>query len=534
MTKGFLAYFICVLLLLELSSSFAWTQEHFPDNIVWGPSERTSSLASYIIPKDGSNFYTVKASKRRLISSTLFINEYKNLKKVRSGKIQTKVNKSFANFEGARYISGSIYIFLSDRGKDENFLYMQRYSEDLVPIGNAVLLGQYQLDRKRYKGDFQIILSKDKSHFAAIWTIPGKKEEKDGYGYKVFTKGMEEVNSGNYTLPFEGEMTSVKRTHLSNSGDYFLAVFEYEEGEKKLLKTAINHKAIHLYHVATDDFREYTIQLNDLRLDQVVLNSNDSGVFVMTGLYGDERSSNNKGLLYFALDYEKNEIIDQDFKPFDVSFITEGWSDSQIEKAEGRQENGKGAPELYNYYMRNIEILPNGEYVGTMEQYYLIESSVSDPRTGSMQTTYTYHYNNIICFKLSVNGEFEWIRKIKKSQVSKDDGGYYSSFLQILDDGKLFLMFNDTWKNYDEEGDYAGTANNSSKKKKRNVVALITVDLDAGDIKRQPYFSRKEMDAVIVPKRSVVDVNNGDVLIFAVGSNRERFGWVKSNLESPD
>ena len=115
--------------------------------------------------------------------------------------------------------------------------------------------------------------------------------------------------------------------------------------------------------------------------------------------------------------------------------------------------------ELYNYKIRDIFTLNDGSLVGSIEQYYIFERSSYDSRTGLTSTIYYYYYDDIIAFKIGHDKSFDWQKKINKSQVSTNDGGPFSSYSSFTDGSKLYFIFNDNLKNYNDEGKFLQSNN---------------------------------------------------------------------------
>ena len=341
-----------------------------------------------------------------------------------------------------------------------------------------------------------------------------------------------EVSDGDYKLPFVGKLSMINQHYLSNTGDYFINVIEYEEPtEKKLFKSYLNYKAMHIFHITPDDLVDFTINLEGKRVEAVTMNSDNDKLFTLTGIYGDQGKAGVTGLFFLRANFDKQEIIDEGFEKFGKDFITQDWSDRQKEKAEKREKKGKGEPQLYNYQMRQTEVLKDGSIIGSMEQYYIVVNSYTDPKTGMTRTTYTYYYNDIVAFKVGVDGGFEWLKKINKYQVSTNDGGPYSSYARFIDNGKLCFIFNDHVKNYDLSGKFIVGEKTypANFGKKKNVVAIVEIDLENGDINRNTFFDRNEINALAVPKLFKIDYSTNEMLLYAVYGKKERFGILKFN-----
>ena len=518
---------------LLLSSLFISFSSLAQDYVVkWGALEKRTGQLISVLPKGGSDFYTLRWAGGALLGSYK-ISEHSNLTVTATGKLVMKVEEGIGNFEGARNVGGKLIVFISDKKEGKNNLFIQEYSKDLLPQGSVKALASFDLEKNKSRGFFDVINSRNNDFFGVIWEIPGKKEEKDKYGFKIFDNDMKEISEGDYKMPFEGNLSSIHQHYLSNTGDYFISVIEYSEGDKKLFRKYLNYKAMHIFHVNPDGIEEFTLSLEGKRVEALTMNSDNERIMTLTGIYGDQGKAGVSGLFYMRADFDKQEVIDEGFEKFGKDFITQDWSDRDKEKAEKRENKGKGEPQLYDYVMRQAEVLKDGSIVGSIEQYYVVVNTYTDPRTGSTRTTYTYYYNDIIAFKVNTDGEFDWLKRISKSQISTNDGGPYSSYARFVDNGKICFIFNDNVRNYDESGKFIGKENGdvyaANYGKKKNVVAIVELDIDEGELTRKTFFDRQEISALAVPKQFYIDYNTNEMLVYAVYGKKEKFGILKFN-----
>lgn len=498
-------------------------------NIKWGNLAKRSGRLQSILPIDGSDFYTLRWAGGGLTGSYR-LSRHDNLTLTATGKLVMQAEGSMANFEDAVYMGDKLFVFLSDRKDGKNTIFMQEYNRDLTLKGSTKKLASYDLEKGRSKGFFNVIKSRNKEFFGVIWEIPGKKDQKDIYGFKIFDNEMNEVSDGEYKLPFDSKFSDIHEHYLSNTGDYFISVLEFTPGEKKIFKSYVNFKAAHIYHINPDGIEDFTIDLKGKRVEAMRMNSDNNKVFTITGIYGDQGKAGVTGLFYLRADFTKQELIDEGFEKFGKDFITQGWSDRQKEKAAKKEAKGKGEPQLYNYKMRQTEVLKDGSIVGSIEQYYVVEVTYVDPKTGATRTTYYYYYNDIIAYRVGTDGGFDWLNKISKTQVSTNDGGPFSSYCRFVDGSNLCFIFNDNVKNYDEKGGYI-KANRYAANfgKKKNVVAIVEIDANDGKMDRSTFFDRKEITAIAVPKMFHVNYATKEVLLYAIYGKKERFGIMSIN-----
>lgn len=509
--------------LLVLGSAFAQTNQ-----VEWGEMEAKSGHLIEMMPFNGKDFYSLRWKGGNAFGG-YYLNRHDDLKTTVTEKVIKSVNNSIADFQASAIIEDHPVIFLSDKKEDKHLLYAQQYGYDLKPRGDAKLLVEFQLDKGTSTNGYDIIQSKDKKFFAVLWIIEGKKKDKNTYGYAVFNEKFEVMHEWEYELPFEIQYSEISAHLLTNSGEYFLAVKEFEPSEdKRVFRNHMQYKAMHIYQVSEDGLDDYSMEMRGNRVEAISIDSDDAQSFLITGVYGHNQVEGVKGLFYLKLDYKNKVVLEESFEEFKKDFIIEDWSERELERAERREERGKGAPSLYDYKIRDVHIMEDGSIVGSIEQNYVLVRSFSDTR-GITTTTYTYYYNDIIAFKIAPKGAgFEWLQKIKKRQVSTDDGGPFSSYSSYIDGNTLKFIFNDSRANYDENGNYQKDFSFLTRFTSRdNVVSFTEVDLSDGTMQRKSMFSKKELGTLALPKMFEVDYINKHVLIYTTFRSKDRYGLLK-------
>ena len=221
-------------------------------------------------------------------------------------------------------------------------------------------------------------------------------------------------------------------------------------------------------------------------------------------------------------------MVKEGFQQFSEDFITQGWSDRSLRRAERRRKQGKGDPELFSYTMRDVTFLNDGSILGTMEQYYVQVRSSVDGRVDQSSNMYYYYYNDIIAYKIDTAGAFSWVSKIEKDQVSVNDGGPYSSFESFVDNGKVYFIFNDNRQNYDEAGNFLNPErlHSANYSRRKNAVALTSIDLESGESTRTNFLERDVSNTLVVPKLFKVNYRTGELIIYSVAGRKEKIGVV--------
>ncbi|MCH2224656.1 MAG: hypothetical protein MK066_07800 [Crocinitomicaceae bacterium] len=517
----FLTLVLCWMSFMGLSQDY---------DISWGELKRKQGSMVYLLPNKKDQFYALRWAGKRVLGSYR-VSRHKNLEMEESLRLKLLVEESIANFEGARIFNDELVVFLSDKKDGRDIFYMQRYSESLEKIGGDSRLASYELDRKKGKGVFDIRISSNGEYLGVIWEITSKKNGKHTYGFCIYDQQFEVVNEGEYLLPYEAKYSRIHDHHISNTGDYFLCLTEYAKSkEKSILKSELNYKSLHVYHISdAEGWQDLEVDLNGKRIVAMSMFSDTNNIFTITGIYGEMNVSGVSGVFYRKTDLKDGKTIKEGFRKFEEQFITQDWSERDKKRALRLKEKGKEEPNLYNYRMRDVTFLEDGSIVGAMEQYYVQVRSSTDGRSSQTSNIYYYYYNDIISYRINVEGEFEWVQKVKKYQVSINDGGPYSSFESFIDDGKIYYIFNDNTRNYDLDGNFIdkGKVHTANYGRKRNVVAIAGVDINTGEKTRKALFDRSETNTLAVPKLCQVNYSNGQMLIYSVSGRKERIGVLK-------
>lgn len=514
-----------IIICLIVSINFSVLSQDFP--ISWGNLEKSPGSLIEVLPKNKTDFYSLRWSGGRTFGCYR-IAEHENLTLIQNKKIKQITETGIANFETAYYFGNQLFVFLSDKNNGEMSLYFQIYDSELNPTGSSELVASYSNNKMSAKPNFKILQSWNREFIGVVWEIPGKKTTSDYYGYKVLDKSMKEIQSGEYVLPFDGNLTTINEHHISNQGDYFISLTEHlNPNDKFLVKSHENFKSIHIYKIRKNELKEFTIDLEGKRVDDMIMTSNDSSIFTLSGIYGSGKNSGIEGLFIVRIDSQKDSVISRGLIPFSRDIVFQNLSDKQRERTEQRLSSRNTEPQLYNYRLRDMYTLADGSLIGSVEQYYVYRRVSYDNRTGVSSTMYYYYYDDIIAFKIGKTGQFDWQKLIPKTQVSINDGGPFSSYSTFTNDKKVCFIFNDNIKNYNEERIFDRKDNSLysfNLSKRKNAAAITTIDINTGEINRKILFTRREISSIVIPKLFKINILDQEVLIYGMQGNKEKFG----------
>jgi len=512
-----------------------WAQRDYP--ILWGDEGRSSGSLIEILPKSNVDFYTL-----RWQGSSTFGNyriaEHENLSFIQQKRIKTVAQNGLANFETAFYFGNKLLVFLSDRNNNEMSLYVQSYDEMLVSEGETELLATYTNPRIGGTANFKIIQSPNRKYIGIVWEIPGRRATADVFGYKVIDETRSVVQSGEYVVPFEGNLATINEHHISNNGAYFLSITEHNRpNDRMFTRNFDNYKALHLYKIQNDILKEFSVQVEGLRIDDLQLNSSENNYLTLTGLYGRGIRNGIEGIVTVKIDTKTDSILSKGTVVFGSEITMERWNGMTANdwnqnnmnnpNWNNRAFNQNNNNTFYDYLLRDLFVLEDGSVVGSMEQYYVYRRVNYDNRTGMTSNITYYYYDDIIAFKLDPNGQLAWQQRIPKSQVSMNDGGPYSSYSSFSDGKYLNFIFNDNQRNYSDEGLFNVEGRrifSFNLSRRNNVGAIVQIDVNSGATTRKTMFTRKEIGALVIPKLFKINLETKEILLYSILGTREKFG----------
>jgi hypothetical protein len=500
--------------------------------IEWGEIQPSKGKTYSILALNKEDFISVNFKKTFVFSSDR-IRYYSQLTPISEGKILTSIGNQRAKIVHIDVLNETPVVFLSYYSQGKNILFLQKYSKMCVPLGPAVELLSYTLPKTwGSKGDFKVLFSENKDFFCAEYNVPGQTNTNEHLGYKIFKKDLTPVLNGNYTVPYSKEIAFIDKRLLTDKGDYFITTKIFSENTNRsfFFGDQSNLDRIICHQIVNDSTYPFTLPLSDQRIFDLKIDTDNSNLLTISALTGNKDKNDNgiKGVYHATIEIQTKKIISQGKSEFDISFITQDWTERAKKRALERAEKGKGAPELYDYELREMYPLKDGSIIGVLEQFFVQNLTYSDPRTGMIYTRYVYNYDDLITFKIAPDNTFKWIKKIPKIQTSVNDHGYYSSISTIKGDSTLQLFFNDDVSNYSETGDWEeGKQREINYSKRSNVLAKLNIDLESGTSTRKSILNGKKEKSIAVPKLFFNNKINSNLILYLNYGSKEKFGFLR-------
>jgi len=492
--------FILIAVIIFSNLSFAQVKSKKVD-ISWGSvfQEKKEILVD-IIGHDETGLYTLKQKKHDL----LLVHYNNNLQATKSIELNLKnENKKERILEQILFLNNEIYVFssFSDKKTKINSLFLEHIDkETLLADGDLEEIAHidYSEFSRWNNGGYESCISRDSSKILVYYQLPYDKDQNEEIGFIIFDRNMKQLWKKEITVPYKDKLFFIEDYLVDNSGNvHLLGVIFKDKARYKKRGEANYHYQILSYYDEGETEVEYPVEIENKFITDMQITINDNQNIICAGFYSDEGTSSIIGSYFLTLDSKTKNIIVENYKKFDIDFITQNLTDRQENKTKKKSEKGKNI-ELFEYDLNNIILREDGGAILVGEQYYVRVSHYTTYVNGVAQThtTYYYYFNDIIVINYNPKGEIEWNVKIPKRQVSTNDGGPFSSYVLNIVDDKMYFIFNDHPKNLFYKGN--GKLYYFNGRSKESLVVLVELGLD-GEFEKEALFSKEDAEVMTRP-----------------------------------
>ncbi len=516
-----------LLLLVGLS---AFGQNKTEDyELIWGEEEKASrrETLSDIVGSDETGIYALKLRVGFYnLGQTLTLEHYDpqmNLTKSREIDLNKQIKGM--GYEFIVDFNNKLYLFTSkhDNRSGRKILYYQQILKTSLNIdGNLIKVAE--VDRRglsqRHSGLFGVERSQDDSKLLIYYQQPKGKGGSDEFGFVVFDQSFKKLWDKRTKLPYDDEIFEVEDFEISNEGDVYLLGIVFKDKKKVKRKGEPNYQYRVLgYTDEGDRYEEYPVENEGYFFTDMQMEVTKEQNIICAGFYSEKGTFSIKGSYFIKLDAQTKSVLSEDFKQFDLDFITQNLTNAQVKKA----KKGKKT-ELYSYRLDDIVIREDGGAVLVGEQFFVNTfTTTTRDANGFTQTVTTsyYHYDDIIVVNINPDGTIEWAEKIAKRQSTTNDGGFFSSYALGVVGSRLYFVFNDNGENLI----YNGTGKPAYFDGYRNgIVSLVEVN-GLGQQKRSALFRSREVDVLTRPK-VCEQVSKNELVIFGQRKKTHRFAKI--------
>lgn len=275
--------------------------------------------------------------------------------------------------------------------------------------------------------------------------VPEEKRDalnKDVIGMHVYDGNMEELWSDDVTMPYtEKKMNNIAYAVDIKGNGFILAEVYKDETTRRVDKEGNANYDLELIRIDGDD-REITtskVKLKDKFIIDLGFFEGKEDEIVIAGYFGKDYRAGTDGVFMFKLD-EDGSVSEEVSYEVPVEVMSMYMSERAQEKMQKKDE--KRDLSMPNMVLREIVYSEDGSITIIGEKYYVV--SHYNPQT--RQTTYTYHYDEILMTRVNGDGELAWMKKIPKKQTGSAGRGGMSYYL-MNGENSLYALFLDNVKN---------------------------------------------------------------------------------------
>ena len=541
-------------------------------------------------------FYTKKCVLKNgsggayFLKGNLFLSEFsflysdgKDVKVVK--KFNYKNQKDF-RLRGAEVLDDRLIICYSKADRENTKVFLQVLNSDLE---EEELIEAINIDIKSTffnNLSIDLISNPSKKNIAIVWNKDILKAKKINNGFVLYNESLEKINEFSKDLDYDPDLFSVTNYFLLNNGNVLSAITEYDSSFKKenaknlLMPVTLSSNErkienLYLYLFKEEDKQLIKLELPEKQIfDFNLIDDKNNSICVLGSYYssninlgklmGREQKNDVEGLFYFKIDLDDFVVTSQKKKEFEVEMIVKNLTPQERLSVLKKYNKNNHIPNMKAFVLNDVYTLNDGSILGTLEQrinvnnepYGNQNSSINSHHYNSTNVTNqntvaagytttsstfrslnssqqpTFLFEDILAFKINEEGNFEWITRIQKKQISQYESGIYSSYLSFVENDKFRIVFNDTDKNYKDDDSFDNDKRISTLQWGKWVVAEVELDINEGSMSRKVLIDSESMpDKSFSIKESYYDDENKFlhflILKSKIGSQSIRLGKMK-------
>lgn len=465
-----------------------------PYSIDWGPVHKIGGrdYVEGIIKSDSLGFFVLRSRYNALNDRFTFLDYYsmETMNRSFSSALVNPESNKEANipfrlyFEDLYRVGSKSVLFMTsyNHEKDRHSAYAQVLNINGKPEGPVFELAKIKAERKSNRGKFHFTTSPNRQYVLVYNNEPFDQYNDEKFGFTVVDTSFQPVWSNEYSLPYKTQNFIPEDYRIDNLGNAYMlskVFFTKEQEREKMLKGSNYYYTILRFQPEDEknQFQEYIIRLKDKHVVNASMRVSPNNDLVVAGYYADDKNLNKvTGLYYFTYPMGATAPSRISMHSLPEGFI----SDFQTDVPSRFGEDGE--PQLIN---TQFVFLEDGSQLLVTEHTLVTETCFTDFRTALTTCNYNYYFNDIFVIKIGADETVKWKIKIPKRQVTRNDGGIYSSFSLGVMDGRIVILYNDHPKNLELKNDRGLFFMNDPQK-----ATVVLIEIDAqGQVKKLPLFS---------------------------------------------
>ncbi len=336
--------------------------------------------------------------------------------------------------------------------------------------------------------NLKVVHSNNRDKMVAFYPVPGK----NSMNFIVLNKNLELLMRKQVDFPLPQGDYGLNDVIVDDEGNIFVILAD----NSKLKRDDTNYDRLKVFALPNSTYSPQALNLQLTRnffgkVKFYIDNVNKQ--LTASGFYADENLKQAKGYFYKAFDTETFELK----RNYQNEFSSEVYKQI-VGKETSQNLEGLSTFEVTDVVLRfdgGIILIAESKFTNVENMQVPSFVPAAGPAFRSVTVNY---YNDIMVISLTPNGEQEWLKVLRKKQISEDDDGYFSSYALHIRGGELNFVYNEE----------VYTKSN---------VAGYKID-PKGEVGRTVAFNAADEDILVVP-RSGKQISSNETILPAFKKN---------------
>ena len=472
----------------------------------WGKEQQqeNNNYIERIIGQDQQGFYVSRTKSRLFGTNTPMVEHYDNEMNLQfAAPLKTLAQKNI-NVDNYWHFNNRLFVYYTvyNRKSSLQILHYQEIDKQTGKLlGKPTVLTQVPSYGRNSIGQLEYGAATDSSYAAVLYSPyleSGlfQKKKNASFQLQVVDKDFKTIWNKSVEAPYAYDLFDIEKVDVDRNGNaYVLAkIYIRKRQEKSSGRVNFYYKVL-VYKDKGESLQEYELKLDQMYITDITFKVGRKQLITCAGFYSERRTTSIKGAFFFTINPSSNKIITKGYKPFTKDFLRQLTSKRRVRK-------GK---ELYRYYLDDIILRSDGGAVLVGEQYYVTTNTyyTGAGLNRTANTTYTYHYEDVIVININPDASIAWSAAIPKDQSASTKR--FSSYAMAIIRGKIHFIYND-------------------RISKKAPVMHATVNT-RGYVDIKELFSNKEFGIITRPLLCK-QVSKTEMLIYGERGKRYKFGMI--------
>lgn len=444
-----------------------------------------------------------------------------------------KGDKSLQLHDVEKLAGDKVWVFstFTNKKKKKVYLFAQTFDSARKKLNDdRKMIAERPIDKYSFWGSsfstsFKIYHSPDKSKILIVNFKDIKKKEKVKISVAVYDSEMNKLWTKKIALPSTAKKTQLSDLGIDNDGNLFFvgSITNDTKGKKK----EVNYKQkVFMY---TNNGADRKIKTLKLKKDQwmsydAVLWVTESGKLLYYNSYSWHRKSGATEFMIATIDMQSGEIEQTKKYKFPVKWVAAGKSSKGVESIKKSIAKKRFKYHKHLTFKKLVHDRKSERSTIFLEDFELIEKGGGMDAKGHVSRTYyVFKYLEIIAIQVDKDGEVIWKNSIDRSQESARDN--YQSYLPIVNNGKAYILFNDSKKNIERRKAKKAVSKVNIGKPKQKKFDQVMVSIDENGKKKEKVLKPKPY--TLLYPQSYYKLSDDKYMVFGKNKKTRTMGLIK-------